>query len=402
MISCAQSCPLWTPALRSAADLGCQVGNGAVQVASSRHLSNVCSASRTGGRLCSTSNAPPSSSRSTEGFKPRLNGIRNEARLPQYHQSKRIELKQSRVVLQDGELRFRRSWKSNGFDAESRKLEGETSGLESRRSMLLSTSSAVVGMINYFGRSQAAEASVQKRVKLSDVDDQKLQDALRAAVAGDLENAENLFSELIKEEPNSASVWSNRGSVRVSLGKFELAAEDFTKAIELAPEAPVPFLNRAISYEAMGRFDEAIADCKTAIENDPEEFAAWYNLGNVEVRVKDYDNALRSYERASLLAPGIAGYRFKQALVLFQVGRSEESKKLLQGLVRKYSNYAEAHAALAAVLWSAGSRSGAEEQFSEATNREPLFKDLSWVSRELQWPPAVVEAFSKFLAIDYK
>lgn len=70
---------------------------------------------------------------------------------------------------------------------------------------------------------------------------------------------------------------------------------------------------------------------------------------------------------------------FVDTSIAFQVGRSEESKKLLQGLVRKYSNYAEAHAALAAVLWSAGSRSGAEEQFSEATNREPLFKDLRCV-----------------------
>lgn len=95
-----------------------------------------------------------------------------------------------------------------------------------------------------------AEAeSVSRRVRLKDVENPKLQDALRAAVVGDLENAETLFSELLEEDPNSASVWSNRGSVRVSLKKFELAAEDFSKAIALAPEAPVPFLNRAISYE---------------------------------------------------------------------------------------------------------------------------------------------------------
>ena len=37
------------------------------------------------------------------------------------------------------------------------------------------------------------------------------------------------------------------------------------------------------------------------------------------MRVRDYDAALTAYSRASRLAPGIAGYRLKEALVLFEV-----------------------------------------------------------------------------------
>jgi tetratricopeptide (TPR) repeat protein len=195
---------------------------------------------------------------------------------PQYHrQNRRIELKRIPVVLQNGELRFRRNAK-DGDDSEAGSWSSADAILgatQTRRDILTKFSSAVVLAVANFlgnGSEETAEASVSRRVKLKDVDNQKLQDALRAAVAGDLENAEILFTEIIKEEPTSASGWSNRGSVRISLGKYELATKDFTKAIELAPEAPVPYLNRAISYEAVGRFDEAIADCKTAIENDPE------------------------------------------------------------------------------------------------------------------------------------
>jgi tetratricopeptide (TPR) repeat protein len=271
-------------------------------------------------------------------------------------------------------------------------------GLVSRREV------ARIGLLalpflSWAGEGQAS--SVSRRVRLKDVENPKLQEALRAAVVGDLENAENLFSELLVEDPNSASVWSNRGSVRVSLQKFELAAEDFSKAIALAPEAPVPFLNRAISYEAMGRYDEAITDCKAAIVNDPEEYAAWFNLGNVLTRVTDYDAALKAYARASALAPGIAGYRLKEALVLFQLDRLDECRKLVQGLVRKYPNYAEAHAVLAAVLWKEGNRAQAEGQFEEATVREPRYQDIRWVAGELQWPPGIIKAMSKFLNITY-
>ena len=71
----------------------------------------------------------------------------------------------------------------------------------------------------------------------------------------------------------------------------------------------------------LGHYKDAIEDCKSAIVNDPEEFAAWYNLGNVDVKVQDYDGGLYAYERASTLAPGIVGYRLKQELVLFQLVR---------------------------------------------------------------------------------
>ena len=50
-----------------------------------------------------------------------------------------------------------------------------------------------------------------------------------------------------------------------------------------------------------------------------QEYAAWFNLGNVDTRINKFDDALVAYERASLLAPGIAGYRLKEALTLFQV-----------------------------------------------------------------------------------
>ncbi|XP_057845612.2 uncharacterized protein LOC131055019 [Cryptomeria japonica] len=253
---------------------------------------------------------------------------------------------------------------------------------------------------NFYVPVKIAGAATSKRVRLKDVQNPMLQDALRAAVSGSLEDSERIFSDLIAQEPENASVWSNRGSVRVSLNKFEAAVEDLSEAIKLAPQAPVPFLNRAIAYEALGRYQDAIEDCKSAIVNDPEEFAAWYNLGNVDVKVQDYDGALVAYERASTLAPGIAGYRLKQALILFQLNRPEEARKLVEGLVRKYPNYSEARAALAAILWSENRRSGAEEQFTQATIQEPLYRNIGWLNAELQWPPNIVHAMENFLSIE--
>ena len=42
-------------------------------------------------------------------------------------------------------------------------------------------------------------------------------------------------------------------------------------------------------------------------------------MGNVQVKLKDYPAAFMAYERAAGLAPGIAGYRLREAMMMFQV-----------------------------------------------------------------------------------
>lgn len=59
----------------------------------------------------------------------------------------------------------------------------------------------------------------------------------------------------------------------------------------------------------------AIADCDDAIARDPKEFAAYFNKGNVAMRVGDWPAAEECFRKAADLAPGLAGYRLRQAQV---------------------------------------------------------------------------------------
>ena len=48
-------------------------------------------------------------------------------------------------------------------------------------------------------------------------------------------------------------------------------------------------------------------DCDSAVQRDDHEFAAFFNRGNVEMRLKAYPQALESFRTAADLAPGISG-----------------------------------------------------------------------------------------------
>lgn len=259
-----------------------------------------------------------------------------------------------------------------------------------------------------------APPAFAENVRLQDVESPTLRAGLEAATSGRLEVAERFFKAyLASEDPESASAFSNLGNVHLQMGRPEQAVQDFSRAIALAPEAPVPLLNRAIAFEqlgvdaqssgdstkATGLWERAVEDCNAAIERDPKEFAAFFDKGNVQMRLADWPGALDSFTRAADLAPGLAGYRLRAATLLFQTGDSQRAQQQVRGLVRKYGNYAEAHAVLAAMQWADGAQELAEEQLSRATELDDTWGDKAAVERQTRWPPALYAAYSKLLSI---
>lgn len=249
-------------------------------------------------------------------------------------------------------------------------------------------------------------------VRVQDVQSPTLRAGLEAANEGRLAAAERFFQTyLAQEDASSASAYSNLGNVHLQQGRTKQAIEDFSKAVELAPTASVPYLNRAIAYEQLGLeaastadrsalWDKAIADCDAAIEADPREFAAWFDRGNIQMRRKDYPGALDSFATAADLAPGLAGYRLREATLRWQTGDVIRAKQQVKGIVRKYGNYAEAHAVLAAFWWEDGTRAAAEEQLALALDADPGWGNIASVRENTRWPPALYELYAKLLAIE--
>jgi len=127
-------------------------------------------------------------------------------------------------------------------------------------------------------------------VRIEDVSDKALQDALYFVQNGKLPEAEAAFSAYIELKPETASAWSNRGQTRADQGRFSEAAADFGRAISLAPFAPVPYVNRATAlcrlYEQQGGINlqlltDARIDCLEAVKVDPTEETAYAALGEI-------------------------------------------------------------------------------------------------------------------------
>lgn len=251
-------------------------------------------------------------------------------------------------------------------------------------------------VIMLFIQAAAAPASEDLVASFQQLRDQ----AFAATQAGDFPLAEQRWTELLELDPFNAAVWSNRGNARVSQNKLEAALSDYGHAIELAPDAPDPYLNRGAAREGLGQWQAAIADYNRVLELDPADPAAYNNRGNAEAGLGEWEAALADYGHAVELAADYVFARANYTLTLYQLDRQTEALQEMKKVVRKYPKFPDMRAALSVGLWSQGRRGEAESHWVAAVGMDSRYRDLEWVRQIRRWPPQMVRALEKFLAME--
>ncbi|MEM6590442.1 MAG: hypothetical protein AAF651_01115, partial [Cyanobacteria bacterium P01_C01_bin.73] len=107
--------------------------------------------------------------------------------------------------------------------------------------------------------------------------------------------------------------------------------------------------------------------------------------------------ALADYRQAIAIAPNFALARVNAGLAKYQLGQAKEALRTFRNLVRKYRDFADARAALTAVLWVNGQQGEAESNWVSVIGLDSRYRDVNWVKTVRRWPPAMVDALEQFL-----
>jgi protein kinase len=228
----------------------------------------------------------------------------------------------------------------------------------------------------------------------------KFTQALQLTEQGAWEEAESAWTALLRMEPENGAALSNRGLVRISLNRLDEALADLQMAVQLSPDEPILHENLGTVYEARNDWDAALREYNTTLQLAPNNATALLSRGNVYLCRADYPAALADYEAAANAETGLVASREKMALVLAQLGRSDDSVGVLRQVVRKYPAYAEAHAALAAVLWGAKhDYLAAEDQWARipSDDMRDQLSDRDMLEKYLRWPPRMIQYLTEFL-----
>ena len=224
--------------------------------------------------------------------------------------------------------------------------------------------------------------------------------ALQESKDGDFIQAEKDWSFYLNDHPNDAAALSNRGNIRLALGDPKGAIRDQSMAIAISPEDLDPYLNRGIAKEALQLWEDASQDYKYVLKKNPKDISALYNLGNVMGSMDNWTEAKKLFSQAASLNNAVAMARSSEALAIYQLGDFELAENQIRKLILKYPLFADARAALSALLWRKGFQGEAESNWAAASGLDIRYRDKDWLLNIRRWPPKPTNDLIAFLALE--
>jgi Tfp pilus assembly protein PilF len=159
---------------------------------------------------------------------------------------------------------------------------------------------------------------------------QAIELSLRFHQAGDLQQAEAIYRQVLAVAPESPEVLANLGSAVRLLGRLDEAIDCFRRALLLKPDMPETHSNLGDALREKGELEPAIAACRQALALKASYPSAWNNLGVALKTLGQHDQAIDAFRQAITIQPDLAMARFNLAESLLLTGDYEQGWPLYE------------------------------------------------------------------------
>jgi tetratricopeptide (TPR) repeat protein len=189
------------------------------------------------------------------------------------------------------------------------------------------------------GYPDRALADVNKALALDDRD----QDAYhsRGVVYNELGNFEAAnadFGRAYLLGYSGVSLWLNWGTALIKLGQYEAALDRLSQAVQYEQEGDIAkaYARRGFAYLQLGEgnYRQARADLEKAISLDAQLLEAHSNLGLLEARLSNYDEAVKRYTVALKIDPNHVGTRYNMAIAYIRLERLQEAREQFESIMK--------------------------------------------------------------------
>ncbi len=151
---------------------------------------------------------------------------------------------------------------------------------------------------------------------------------------GRLEEAVQVYRELLSRDPSHLKARNNLGVLQDRMGNHEAALEHFRTALEIEPENPELLGNLGAALGALARFDEAEKVLRRAMRLDPSRVDVRANLGILHFRRGLYAQAESELRWVCERDPEHGMAHFYRGEALNRLGRIDEALESLESASR--------------------------------------------------------------------
>jgi tetratricopeptide (TPR) repeat protein len=151
-------------------------------------------------------------------------------------------------------------------------------------------------------------------------------------------NAESEYTKALAIDPKLPVVHFQLGSLAFSHNDYSQAAEEFRKEIDLDPAFGDAYLYLGLTLRRQGKNQAALPVLERAVAVEPNSPLSYRALAVVQVNMNAVDAASETLRTAKMRFPSETAFAAQLAVLLKQMGRSEEAEEeaaLAESLSRK-------------------------------------------------------------------
>ncbi len=210
---------------------------------------------------------------------------------------------------------------------------------------------------------------------------------------GELPQAEQIYREIIENEPNHADAWHLMGVAAHQAGRHAEAVEHISRALAISGPNAIYLNHLGAAHATLQQHDDAERCFRQAAElagNDPQ---IHYNLGALLVLRGKKSEAAESYRRAIALSPKFTEAQFNLGNLMRDEGNLEEAERCYAAALAARPQYNKAAIALANIQLRLKKLSAAESTYRLAMQADPKNADVRyWLGSLMQSQERLEEA----------
>ena len=155
--------------------------------------------------------------------------------------------------------------------------------------------------------------------------------------------AETIWREILRVEPNNGKAYNNLGNALRRQGKLAEALAAHQKALQLNHNDAEAYVGIGNVLNAQGKPEEALASHKKAIQLNPKLAIAYNGLGNALSDQKKLDEAIAAYQKAIELDPKFAYAYNNLGIALYDQKKLDEAIAAYRKAIELDPKYAAAY-----------------------------------------------------------
>ena len=173
--------------------------------------------------------------------------------------------------------------------------------------------------------------------------EKRLNQAVALHQAGKLPKAEQLYQQVLANNPRNSDALHLLGVIAHQVGKHEISVNLITNAIEIDSQQVEAYNNLGIVFKKQGKLEKSVQAHHKAIEIQPDHAEAHYNLGDTYQKQGKLEESIQAYHKAIEIQPNYAEAYNNLGIALKEQGELELAMQAYHKAIEIQPNSAEVH-----------------------------------------------------------